>query len=133
MVVPPPQSGTLPAPTESVVKIAEEVQRLRSESKRRNDEVASLEAEVARLQEQLEASEQVDINQILASVEGNETLDYIRQLESEQVALRCSVKDVSNQLQNSKVANAALARQFQLYKSQMKKRPASGKVITIQS
>jgi hypothetical protein len=86
---------------------------------------------VTALREQLEINEQVDINQILASVEGNETLEYIRQLEGEQVALRTSVKDVSNQLQNSKVANAALARQFQNFKAQAKKRPSSGKVITV--
>jgi chromosome segregation ATPase len=107
--------------------------RLRAELKRNNKEMARLEAEVSELRELLEANEQADINQILESVEGNETLEYIRQLESEQIALRSTLKDVSSQLQNSKVANSALARQFQTYKTQMKKRPTSGKVISIKS
>eukprot|EP00603_Paraphysomonas_imperforata_P008117 CAMPEP_0114430666 /NCGR_PEP_ID=MMETSP0103-20121206/10166_1 /TAXON_ID=37642 ORGANISM="Paraphysomonas imperforata, Strain PA2" /NCGR_SAMPLE_ID=MMETSP0103 /ASSEMBLY_ACC=CAM_ASM_000201 /LENGTH=1113 /DNA_ID=CAMNT_0001600135 /DNA_START=58 /DNA_END=3399 /DNA_ORIENTATION=+ len=122
------------SPTDSnPVKSFQEMERLRLENKQYDQDIARLEAEVIDLREQLEANEQSDINLILESVEGNETLEYIRQLESEQVALRGSVKEVSNQLQNSKVANAALSRQFEAYKSQMKKRPASGRVITMKS
>lgn len=117
----------------SLVKSSQELDRLRAELKRNNKEMARLEAEVSELRELLEANEQADINQILESVEGNETLEYIRQLESEQIALRSTLKDISSQLQNSKVANSALARQFQTYKTQMKKRPTSGKVISIKS
>lgn len=126
MVLPPAQTESI-----SVVKTAQDLVACRSDVKRKVADIARLQTEVASLREQLEINEQVDIHQILASVEGNETLEYIRQLEGEQLALRSSVKDVSNQLQNSKVANAALARQFQTYKTQMKKRPSTGKIINI--
>ena len=128
MVLPPAQTEPL-----SIVKAAQELEAFRSEVKKKGKDIERLEMEVQSLRDELAANEQVDINQILQSVEGNETLEYIRQLENEQLALRSSVKEVSNQLQTSKVANAALTRQFQSYKTQMKKRPASGKVITVQS
>jgi hypothetical protein len=128
MMMPPAQTESM-----SVTKTAQELEMFRKEVKRKAAEVQHLEAEVISLRDQLEANEQVDINQILESVEGNETLEYIRQLESEQLSLRASVKEVSSQLQQAKVANAALTRQFQSYKAQMNKRPSSGRVITVKS
>ena len=127
-VLPPQQTDSF-----SVSKSAQELDILRREMRKKEAEVKKLEADVADLTEQLNNKEQLDINQILESVEGNETLEYIRQLENEQLSLRNTIKDVSSQLHNAKVANAALSRQFQNYKNQMKKRPSSGRVITLKS
>lgn len=126
LVVSPPNTST-PAVRN------EQIEFYKNELSKKEDQIEALETQIEELRSQLEESQQVDINQILESVEGNETLEYIRQLESEQISLRQSVRETSTQLQNAKVANAALTRQFQSYKSQMQKRPNSGKVITLKS
>lgn len=46
---------------------------------------------------------QADMKKILETVEGSDTIAYIRQLENERVSLRTTIRDTSTQLQSSKV------------------------------
>ena len=50
---------------------------------------------------------------IVKALSGNDTMQYIRQLEAEQDRLHKYIRDVAKQLKSSKIANASLTRQLE--------------------
>jgi hypothetical protein len=67
------------------------------------EELSLLREENLILKQKLNHFEQLEKEQILETVEGNETIEYIKQLEQESQALRDSVHATAAQLQRSKV------------------------------
>jgi len=90
-----------------------------------NQEVIALRNEVAQLKMRIAEMEEVDNENILDQIDGNETIEYIQQLENERSVLRNSVRETSAQLQKLKVANASLTRQYEALRVKCK-RPSSG-------
>ena len=76
----------------------EEIRQLR-------DEVASLKAE--------KRQTKLENEKIVKALSGNDTMQYIRQLETEQDKLHNYIRDIASQLKSSKVANASLTRQLE--------------------
>jgi hypothetical protein len=76
---------------------------------RENSEMNLLRAEVAELKaaRKLDA---VNATKVVEELAGNETIQYIRYLESEQERLHKMIRDISTQLHSAKVANNALNR-----------------------
>ena len=74
------------------------------------EEVLQLRTELEYLKDKLAMMEQTDAEKILESVEGNETLAYIKQLEDEREALRVAVKETTTQLQTTKVKEPQLCK-----------------------
>lgn len=67
------------------------------------EELYILREENAVLKAKLDQFEQLEREKILETVEGNETIEYIKQLEQESQALRDNIQSTSAQLQRSKV------------------------------
>ena len=76
---------------------------------RDNSEMNLLRAEIAELKA-ARRLESVSASRVMEELAANETVQYIRYLESEQERLHNQIKDISTQLHASKVANQALAR-----------------------
>ena len=99
----------VPTPAPPTITAAASVNTRLSMISRENSELNLLRAEIAELKA-ARRLEQVSASKVIEELAGNETIQYIRYLESEQERLHKMIKDISTQLHSAKVANSALAR-----------------------
>lgn len=102
---PMPMPVPMPAPPAAAASVNTRLSMI----SRENSEMNLLRAEIA----ELKASKRLDsvnATKVIEELAGNETIQYIRYLESEQERLHKMIKDISTQLHSAKVANSALVR-----------------------
>jgi ribosomal protein L12E/L44/L45/RPP1/RPP2 len=102
-------AAMVPTPAPPTITAAASVNTRLSMISRENSELNLLRAEIAELKA-ARRLEQVSASKVIEELAGNETIQYIRYLESEQERLHKMIKDISTQLHSAKVANSALAR-----------------------